>query len=82
MSKLVPQMSLQEAMLSFAINDSPFKVQLLAYSHDLMESECQTMGHQVALNLTYHDLDVYLLHQIIKLTVQSSIVFYIRNGTM
>ena len=75
-------MSLQQAMPSFAINDSPFEMQLLAYSQDLMESECQTMGHQVALNLIYHDLDVCLIHQIIKLTAQNSIVLYIRNGTM
>ena len=61
-------------MPSFINNDSSYERQLLAYSQALVEDESldHVASSDIAI-LNYHELVVYLIHQITKLTIYSSI---------
>ena len=61
-------------MPSFINKDSSFERRLLAYSQALVEGESldHVASSDIAI-LSYHELVVYLIHQITKLTIYSSI---------
>lgn len=80
--QLVPQMSLQRAMPSFANNDSPFEMHLLAYSKVLVESEYRTRRHQVTLQFELSWTGCLSDPPNHQTDWHSSIPLYVRNGTI
>ena len=68
---MVPQKwCLQQTMPSFINKDSSFERQLLAYSQALVEGESldHVASSDIAI-LSYHELVIYLIHQIALLLI-------------